>query len=268
MSVQPSHPTVLIHGLLGTFQVPDVTGDFAPGWALAPDLLGYGALSGLPPRDINIPAQVAYLRETIRKAFGAEPVHLVGHSIGGAIAALFAHAQPDQVRSVVSVEGNFTLKDAFWSSSVALMSAAAAEQMLSAFRADPAAWLAGAGIAADARTLPLGIHWLAQQPASTVRAMAQSVVAETGTADYLPKVREVFARHPVHLFAGERSRASWDVPYWALQNAASITLLPQTGHLMMLEQPQAFTRAVQSVLNASSSPKPANLRSQSHPTGI
>ena len=244
----PSTPIVFVHGLMGTLQVPDLLQYFERGRALAPDLLGYGSLCDMPVGEISIPAQLAHLHETIDGHFGADPVHLVGHSIGGVVAALFAHTYPQRVQDVVSVEGNFTLKDAFWSSSVARMSQQEADQMLDGFRRDLGAWLSRSGIAPEARFLELGTRWLQQQPASTVRAMAQSVVHETGSPDYMPKLRAVFARHKVHLMAGERSRAGWDVQNWALQAAASHTVMPKTGHMMMLEDPAGFASAIRQQL--------------------
>ncbi|HMB93683.1 MAG TPA: alpha/beta hydrolase, partial [Rhodothermales bacterium] len=243
-----SAPVVFVHGLMGTFQVPDLRRYFEPGWALAPDLIGYGSLYNVPPGDISISGQVIHLRELVNREFGAEPIHLVGHSVGGVVAALFAHAFTERVRSLVSVEGNFTLNDAFWSSSVAHMSQPEADQMLTALRQDPKAWLGQSGIPATPSLLEAGIHWLAQQPASTVRAMAQSVVHETGSPEYLHKLHAVFAPHPVHLIAGERSRQDWDIQDWALQEATSLTVIPNTGHLMMLENPSKFAVVVRNLL--------------------
>ena len=42
-------------------------------------------------------------------------VHIVGHSVGGAIASLVALHHQELLASLTTVEGNFTLKDAFWS---------------------------------------------------------------------------------------------------------------------------------------------------------
>lgn len=47
----------------------------------------------------------------------------------------------------------------------------------------------------------------------------------------------MFARHRVHLVAGERSAGGWDVPDWAKTAAASDTVVPGVGHMMMLEEP-------------------------------
>ena len=152
-------PIVFIHGLIGTLQLPDMTAAFAPGRALAPDLLGYGTQREVPPEAIDLPAQVAHLQRLIERHFPGEAVHLVGHSVGGVVAMLFAQAHGQQVRSLVSVEGNFSLDDAFWSAAVARMPAAEACAMLEGFRAAPAAWLERAGVQVDAplvRSLGVG----------------------------------------------------------------------------------------------------------------
>lgn len=241
-------PVVFIHGLIGSLQLPELSAAFAPGRALAPDLLGYGAQRQVPAEAIDLPAQVEYLQRVIEEQFPGEAVHLVGHSVGGAVAMLFAQAHGERVRSLVSVEGNFSLDDTFWSAAVAHMSTAEASAMLDDFRADPAAWLARAGVEVDVRSLNIAERWLAQQPAGTLQAMARSVVALTATESYRAGLRRVFSTHPVHLLAGARSRAGWHVPGWAEQAAASQTLIEGSGHLPMLERPQAFLIAVRRAL--------------------
>lgn len=240
-------PVVFVHGLIGTLQMPDLVGHFRDG-AIAPDLLGYGSVANVAASDVNLHNQVAHLQEVIASAFGGSAVHIVGHSVGGAVAALFAHTFPDRVRSIVSVEGNFTLKDAFWSSSVARMSDTEAHHMLTGFRQDPAAWLARGGIPATPQFLRVAHHWLHHQPASTVRAMAQSVVQVTSEPDYLLNLRSAFAQCPVHLVAGERSRHGWDVQDWALDESASLTVHAGTGHMMMLEDTLGFVSILRRLL--------------------
>lgn len=159
-----------------------------------------------------------------------------------------ARADPELVRSIVSVEGNFTLEDAFWTSSVARMSASEVDRMIAGFRDDPAGWLAGSGIDADNAGLAVANQWLANQPATTVRAMAESVVEVTGAPEYLRAVRKVFDRHTVHLVAGERSADGWDVPDWGKERAATFTVIPGTGHLMMLERTAEFATLVRDLV--------------------
>lgn len=215
---------------------------------LAPDLFGYGELSEVPAASITVAAQVAHLRDVITSRFGGQPAHLVGHSVGGAIACLLTHRHPELVASVVNVEGNFTLRDAFWSASVARMTPKEAIAMLNSLRADPGAWLAHSGISPQWRDVAAASNWLSCQPASTIRAMAASVVEMTAKPEYLEALSVVFASRPVHLIAGERSREGWDTPDWALQRATSFTVMIGVGHLMMLENPGNFGRIVAGLL--------------------
>lgn len=206
-------PVIFIHGLVGPFRVPSAL-------SLHPDLLGYGAEAQADPAEISIDAQVEHVRAAIDGALPAGRAHVVGHSIGGVIAAVYAHRYPERVASFVNVEGNFTLADAFWSAQLATKSPAEIDEIL---RAEPAI-----------------AHALGYQPATTVRAMARAVIEFTGDPSYEPMLREVFARTPVHLVAGARSRAGWDVPDWALAEAASYTEIPDAGHMVMDDAPEAF----------------------------
>ena len=65
-----------------------------------------------------------------------------------------------------------------------------------------------------------------------MRAVAESVIRITGQPSYLEEVRTVVESGiPLHLFAGERSRADWHVPQWVLERAASMTIQPGVGHV-------------------------------------
>ncbi|MDE1184353.1 alpha/beta hydrolase [Paraburkholderia sp.] len=234
---------VFIHGFIGTLDVS--------GWDTryeSPDLLGYGRHRAVPMDAISLPAQVEHLHAFIVEHFGDAPVDVVGHSVGGAIAMLLAHAYPECVRRIVNIEGNFTLDDAFWSASVGRMSATDADAMLAGFRADPRAWIGGAVKDPTPEMTRTAARWLDHQPASTLRAMGQSVVATTGSPDYPAALREVFSRHPVYLIAGERSRHAWNAPDSVWDECAGYQVIKDSGHLMMLEQPVAFAEALRSWL--------------------
>lgn len=246
-SYQSLMPAVLIHGLIGTLDDPDVLRRFGPRPVLAPDLVGYGRQVVAAVKRITIDAQVEHLQELFDRS-RIERAHLVGHSVGGVVAALFADRNPHRVASLVSIEGNFSLADAFWSADVARMTDERFEQIFAGSRADPAAWLHAAGVCADQHRLALARHWLGYQPASSVQAMARSVVKTTADTAYEQMLRAVFAKLPVHLVAGERSRDSWDTPGWALRASRSLTVMPDSGHLMMAEHPQAFGDTIAQIL--------------------
>lgn len=232
-------PIILIHGFIGTLDVQALAAPHA-----APDLLGYGEYRDVALERITLPAQVEHLRQFIDARYGDVVVDLVGHSVGGAIAMLFAHAYPDRVRRIVNIEGNFTLADAFWSASVGRMTADEADAMLSGFVASPLEWLRGAIPDAAPELQQTATRWLAHQPASTLRAMGCSVVAITGSESYNALVRKVFERHPVYLLAGERTRGEWHLPEWAAARSAGMKVLPGCGHLMMVERPTQFAETI------------------------
>ena len=223
---------VFIHGLFHTF-----VGLAVRQPALVLDLPGYGVNRGR--KDISIRSAAEFAADQIRAC--GERVRLVAHSMGGAVAILLAYDHPELVESIVNIEGNFTLKDAFWSGKIAAMNESDVEELIGSYRADPAGWLSGIGIESNARRVAAADRMLAAQPAGTVRAMARSLVQETSVPEYLEKVRTILERGtPFHLLAGERSRDGWDVPEFVLERAASLTIQPGVGHMLMLEDPEAF----------------------------
>lgn len=97
-------PLVLLHG----------QGEFAATWdrvipalvtthrVIAPDLPGHGA-SELPDGTLDGDRVLGWLGELIERTCDQPPV-LVGHLLGGSIAARFAAAQPDRVSRLVLVD--------------------------------------------------------------------------------------------------------------------------------------------------------------------
>ena len=230
---------VFIHGLIGDLKDERIIAAAGP-HAEAPDLLGYGSYAH-DGRPISIESQIEHIAQIIGDD---ERAHVVGHSIGGAIAMLFADRYPQRVASIINVEGNFTINDAFWSQRASLLSIAELAAEMEADREDPAGWLHRAGVLDTPEHRQRVRDYLFNQPASTIHAMAASVVDVTSRPAYLEHLRRVFARIPVHLVAGERSAHEWDVPPWARQAAASYTIIPRAGHMMMLEDPLAFAAVV------------------------
>jgi len=239
---------VFVHGLIGHLRSCASAASAEGRETLAPDLLGYGGLAGVPESAVTLPDQVAELRACIRHAYGDITVDVVGHSVGGVIAMLYASQEPSSIRRLVSVEGNFSLKDAFWSASLGRMSRQEAAAVLAGFTANPSGWLARSGVPSTSENVALATEWLAFQPATTLRAMGRSLVEVTGAPSYLELVRNVFASHPVCLLSGARSRAAWDVPPWASLEAAAEVNVPDAGHMIMLEQPDTFIKTLLQML--------------------
>ena len=96
-----SEPIILLHGI----------GGFAAEWAcvlpklvgshrvVVPDLPGLGR-SRLGNSSLDVVSVVEWLRQLIEQTCKERPT-LVGHSLGGGIAARFAISHPDMIRQVV-----------------------------------------------------------------------------------------------------------------------------------------------------------------------
>ena len=102
---------VYLHGWAdagSTFQF--VVDQFAGPWrVVAPDWRGFGR-SACDSRSYWFPDYLADLHALLEIYSPLQPLRLIGHSMGGNVASLYAGAMPERVRSLVNVEG-FGLKD-------------------------------------------------------------------------------------------------------------------------------------------------------------
>ncbi|WP_367165743.1 alpha/beta fold hydrolase [Kosakonia cowanii] len=237
-------PVLLVHGLFGSLSSPGILAPFGKQCIYAPDLIGYGQCQKQGENGWTLNHQADHLAGFIH-ACKCGPVHLAGHSVGGAVAVLMAVRHPDLVSSLTLIEGNLTLSDAFWSQKISKQSLEEIQTEVSVFRADVAAWIAGAGVTPTDFAIETATAWLDNQPVSTIRTQAQAVVAATGEESYLEGLRHILSSlMPVHLISGERSQTGWHVPAWLKECATTYTVIPETGHLMMIEQPDVFARSV------------------------
>lgn len=238
----------MIHGLLGSLAYFEPQRYLPEVDLHLPDLIGYGRHRS-DAQGIDLPAQaealVRYLREHV-----AEPAWVLGHSTGGVLAMLVADQAPDLVRGLITVEGNFTLKDAFWCSRIAALPEAEWAAEYGVMEDAPAAWLERIGIEASDERIVFARDILVNQPCTTVQKLARSVLDVTGGPDYLQQVRGVLAQMPVHLVGGELSAAGWDVPEWVMAEARRIDIQTRSGHMMMLEDPATFCRIIGAIVNA------------------
>ncbi|MGJ7917940.1 alpha/beta fold hydrolase [Massilia sp. LXY-6] len=240
-------PLVLIHGLLGSSGYYDPQALLPELDVRTPDLLGYGSNRSID-RGIDLHAQAAEIARVLREDVG-RPAWLLGHSVGGAVMMLAAQHVPELVAGLISVEGNFTLKDAFWCSRIAAMPEADWAAEYGAMEDDPAAWLERIGIEASDLRIAWARDILSNQPVETIQAMARSVVEVSGAPSYLDGVRRVLGSGvPLYLLGGELSAAGWDIPEWVLALARESLVQPKAGHMMMLEDPAAFCGIVKDIV--------------------
>jgi pimeloyl-ACP methyl ester carboxylesterase len=230
---------LLVHGLLGSSSYYDPQSLLPDLDVRTPDLLGYGSNRSID-QGIGLHEQAAEIVRILREEIG-RPAWLLGHSVGGAVMMLAAGQAPELVQGLISIEGNFTLKDAFWCSRIAAMPEADWAAEYGAMEDDPAAWLERSGIEATDLRIAWAREILSNQPVQTIQAMARSVIEVTGAPAYLEGVRRVLGTGvPLYLLGGELSASGWDIPEWVLALACKSQVQPKAGHMMMLEDPAAF----------------------------
>lgn len=239
---------LMIHGLLGSIDFFEPRNYLSGLHVHTPDLLGYGAQAdAVPATAIDLQLQADTIAQAIRERIRV-PTWLLGHSVGGAVAMLVAQRVPELVAGLISVEGNFTLNDAYWCAEIAATELEEWKAQYRTMAADPEGFLARGAIASSEQRLAWSRAILANQGAATVHSMAGSVIRETGAPAYLELVRTVVRRTPIQLLAGERSVGGWDVPDFVREAALGSLVLPDTGHMLMLEDPAGFCRSVRALV--------------------
>ncbi len=239
-----SPPLVMIHGLMGSLNFFSAHERIPALVVHTPDLMGYGEEQDTPFEAITLASQTAHVVRYLREVV-VEPCVLLGHSVGGAIAMLVARAAPDCVRGIINVEGNFTLEDAFWCRKIAALPTEDWHEEHRQLVGNPEAWLTNAGIAITPQRLEWARLALANQPHETIQPMAHAVVVETDTPDYMSRIRPTIESGTrLSLLAGARSASGWHMPDWAGAAALEYVEQKDTGHMMMLEDPDEFCRIV------------------------
>ena len=103
-------PLVLVHGWMDVaasyqFMVDALTDEFAKGRTIiAPDWRGFG-LTGGAADNYWLPDYLADLDFLLDHYAGDQKVDLLGHSMGGNVAMVYAGVRPERIRRLVNLEG-------------------------------------------------------------------------------------------------------------------------------------------------------------------
>jgi pimeloyl-ACP methyl ester carboxylesterase len=108
-------PLMLLHGWMDVaasyqFMVDALSSTFAEGRTIiAPDWRGFGKTAstqpGSKPDNYWFPDYLADVDFLLDHYCGAQPVDLVGHSMGGNVAMIYAGVRPERIRKLVNLEG-------------------------------------------------------------------------------------------------------------------------------------------------------------------
>jgi len=247
--VPNTDPLVFIHGLFGSLSDETLLIHYREKRVLAPDLLGYGRYRQSDVSSLSLFDQAEHVLAYMDN-HDVQKANLVGHSVGGAVAALLAIHHPDRVKVLVSVEGNMTPPDSFWSASLATKSIDEIKSIVDGYYADVAAWISEAGVQANPETVRVATDWLDYQPAATLKAQARAVVKATSDrsgfiGDLMDRLEKGLV---LHMISGANSRIDWHVPSAIKAAAKTDTVIHGSGHLMMLESPSKFAQVVLNTL--------------------
>jgi 2-succinyl-6-hydroxy-2,4-cyclohexadiene-1-carboxylate synthase len=245
-------PLLLLHGFTGSSSNWAFLAESSDRTILAPDLLGHGATDApVDPKRYAMEQAAADLAEFIQMQSTA-PVHLLGYSMGGRLALYIALTYPELLRSLSLESASPGLDDADARAARrrddAALAAFIETEGVTAF---VTRW-EGAALFASQRGLPPAVRdglrrqRLANRPAglaNSLRGMG------TGSQPSLwSRLKEVSC--PTLLVAG-----ALDAKFCAINRImaaqmtdARLTVLPDAGHTVHLEEPQAFTAAVHTFL--------------------
>ena len=239
--IKPSGPAALfLHGAGMDHSVWTLPARYVAhhgGSALAPDLPAHGKSAGPPLGSIAAMAAWGWAALDAQKIARAS---LVGHSMGALISLEMARLHPERVAQLVLI--GFAPKMPVH-----------ADLLDAAERNDPkaaeliASWGFGAaGEIGGNRTpglamLPLGLRLIQRAPAGTLHADLAACNAYAGA-----EAAGAAIRCPILVLQGESDRMTPAKAAAAFAPAlkAEIRLLPNVGHMLMSEAPDAVTKAM------------------------
>ncbi len=197
--------------------------------ALAVDLPGHGDSQGDGCR--TIPEYRDFLRDLL-DALGVTRVVLVGHSMGGGIAQSFALSYPDRLAALVLVGTGARLR--------------VHPDIFAAIRRDVGeAGRLLSGWAYSQEALPATVAQGAQAFARNRAAVLEGDFRACEGCDLIHEISAI--RLPTLVLCGEEDRLT-PVKYARfLQQqipGAALTVVPGAGHMVMLEKPLEFNRAL------------------------
>jgi pimeloyl-ACP methyl ester carboxylesterase len=214
------------------------TAGLAGATLLAPDLPGHGASQGLPAAAWSMEGMTAAVGDLLRDhAAETARLHVVVHSMGGAVGLLLAEETPIPLASFITVEGNLVDADC------GMLSRRTAEMDLKEFRDEKFARLKARARDADDPIVRAWAGWMEACPAEALHASARSLVAWSDSGRLL----EIFQGLPVPTayVYGEQS-ANPDV----LAHLESIAKyrIAECGHFVMIDKPAELSSVIGAVM--------------------
>jgi len=207
---------------------------------LAPDLPGHGASHGPAPEAWTMEGMAKAVSETVRPRLDADSrIHVVGHSMGGAVGLLMARDGSLPLASFISVEGNLVAADC------GLLSRRMAEMDLEPFRGGRFEKLKESARRSDDAIVQAWAGWMDACAPEALHAAARSLVDWSDGGRLLEIFLELgCARAYVY---GEKS-ANPEV----IQHLSQVPqhYIADCGHFVMNEKPSELAQIIARVIAA------------------
>ena len=262
-------PLLLVHGLAGCWQnwLETIPHFAATHHVIAVDLPGFGA-SPMPREPISIPGYARFL-EGVCDALSIDAAAVVGNSMGGHIAAELAIRSPQRVERLVLVSAagitaEHAQRDAVMTGGrvlAAVMTRTAARH----------AWLAR-----RPGLRRIGLSFVVRHPERLTAPLAHELMQGAGKPGFLPALEAVIEHRiserlpqiacPTLVVWGEDDHV---IPvrdakrFGELIPDARVVVLPDTGHVAMVEQPDHVNALLRDFL----AEKPAAAAAVASPNG-
>jgi pimeloyl-ACP methyl ester carboxylesterase len=247
-------PLLFVHGLSGCWQnwLENIPHCARAHRVIAVDLPGFGA-SPMPWEEISIPGYARFL-EGVCDALSIDAAAVVGNSMGGYVAAELAIASPQRVERLMLVSAAGITAEHLHRDSI----------------------IAGARVVAAIATRAAAQHeWYARRPglrrvalSFVVRhperlsvPLAHELMSGSGKPGFLPAMEAILAHRiserlpqiacPTFVVWGENDRVipARDARRFArLIPDVRVEILPDTGHVAMLERPARFNALLEAFL--------------------
>lgn len=247
-------PLLLVHGLAGRWQnwletIPHFARERR---VVAVDLPGFGA-SPMPRWEISIPGYARFL-ERLCDALAIDAAAVVGNSMGGYVAAELAIAAPQRVERLMLVSAAGISAEHLRRDQV--MTGA---RVVAALGTRVAARHASLARRPGLRRVALG--FVVRHPDRLSAPLAHELMAGAGKPGFLPAMEAILAHRisarlpqvacPTFVLWGEDDRV---IPvrdarrFGELIPDARVLVLPDTGHVAMLERPARFNALLDAFL--------------------
>ncbi|MEM1096223.1 MAG: 2-succinyl-6-hydroxy-2,4-cyclohexadiene-1-carboxylate synthase [Bacteroidota bacterium] len=241
-SAEPT-PTVWLHGFMGSgADWAEVTAAL-PGDHLAPDLPGHGANVSLSDASYTMAGATAQLLATLdAKGWGA--VNLAGYSMGGRLALYIAVHHPKRIRRLVLVSASPGLKTEAERAARRHVDAERAQAIQTDFDAFLNQWYTLPVFA----SLPdvMAADQTRRKRANDPHELAKSLrFMGTGSQPSLwPRLADVAV--PTALIVGGRDAKFIRIARAmnAANDAFDLRVIADAGHMLHIEQPEAFSKAL------------------------